>query len=155
MKNKALYLSITVAIVLMALATFSLLMISTPTQAAPPAAPTPLANFTVGGVQPAAFPFQAATAITADTNTAAVEVLRLGAVDVQYVIDHGTVNSTTLTVQYSNDNTNWVNGVALVTDSQADGTDITRVPVFGRWMRINQNVTGADTITITLLAVGR
>lgn len=37
----------------------------------------------------------------------------------------------------------------------ADGSDITRVPVFGRICGVNQNLSTTDTITITLNAVGR
>lgn len=149
MKSKLALLGIIMALLVI------LAMLSFPAVAAPPAAPTPIADFLLQGVQARAFNFQTRTAITADTNTSGVDVMGLSAVDVQYVIDHGTVNTTTLTVQYSNDNSNWVNGVALVSDSAADGTDITRVPVFGRYMRVNQNVTGTDAITITLTAVGR
>jgi hypothetical protein len=128
----------------------------TPTQAAPPAAPTPLANFLQSAVSPAhPFSFQTTTALAADTNTAGVDVLPLGAVDIQYIVDQGTTNTLTMTVQYSNDNTNWASGLALVSSNTADGTDITRVPVMGRWMRINQDLTNTNTITITLLAVGR
>jgi hypothetical protein len=122
--------------------------------AAPPLAPTPVANI-LDTDQANPFYFQTLTGVTADTNTEAIEVLVFDSLDIQHVIDHNTVNTTTLTVQYSNDNSNWVNGVALVTDSAADGTDITRVPVFGRYMRINQNVTSSNYISITLLAVGR
>lgn len=125
-----------------------------PASASPALAPTPVAN-TIAGEDGRFFNLQAATALAADTNTGGVEVLPFDALDVQYVIDHGTANTTTLTVQYSNDNSNWVNGVALVTGSTADGSDITRVPVFGRYMRVNQNLSTTDTITITLNAVGR
>lgn len=152
-------MTIAATITLLALFTFSLLVLSTPTNAAPPAAPTPVADFLVPAVQPRAFNFETVTAITADANTTGVDVLGLGAVDIQYVIDHvpsGEVQTTTLTVQYSNDNSNWVSGVALVSSSAADGTSITRVPVFGRWMRINKDVSSNSiAVTTTLTAVGR
>lgn len=128
---------------------------SGPVAASPALAPTPVADTIGGSSDGRFFNFQTATALAADTNTGGVEVLPFDALDVQYVIDHGTANTTTLTVQYSNDNSNWVNGVALVSASAADGSDITRVPVFGRYMRVNQNVSTTDTITITLNAVGR
>ena len=141
---------------------FMLVLIQAPNPtalAAPPAAPTPVADFLVPAVQPRAFNFETVTAITADANTTGVDVLGLGAVDIQYVIDHvpsGEVQTTTLTVQYSNDNSNWVSGVALVSTSVADGTSITRVPVFGRYMRINKDVSSNSiAVTTTLTAVGR
>lgn len=124
-------------------------------QAAPPAAPTPVADFLMPLKNASAFPFQAATALTADTNTTAVEVMNMSAVDVSYTIDISNVNTTTLKIQYSNDNTNWVDGLTLGSAVAADGSALTRVPVFGRYMRINQDVATADAITITLLGVGR
>lgn len=157
MKNKytGLAVSLALAFAFIALVAFSLLLASTPTQAAPPSAPTPVADFLMPLKNAAAFPLQSATAITADTNTTGVEVMNMSAVDVQYIIDHGTLNTTTLKIQYSNDNSNWVDGITLVSASAADGTSITRVPVFGRWIRVNQDVATTDTITITVLAVGR
>jgi hypothetical protein len=133
---------------------FMALSLGRPAQAAPPAAPTPVANIVTGG-DGQFFVLQPATAIAVDTNTNGPDVLRFDSLDVQYVIDHGTTNTTTLTIQYSNDGSNWVNGVALVTDSAVDGSDITRVPVFGRYMRVNQNVSTPDMVTITVNAVGR
>jgi len=128
-------------------------------EASPPAAPTPVADFLVGSVQPASVIFQAATALSVDTNTTGVEAMRFGAVDIQYTIDQtatGEVNTNTLKVQYSNDNSNWVDGLTLASANAADVTSITRVPVFGRYMRINQDITLTTIpVTITLLAVGR
>lgn len=124
-------------------------------QAAPPAAPTPVAApDSVGAGR--YFRFQPATAITADTNTGAVEVLNFETVDIEYTIDHGTVNTTTLKVQYSIEGDDWTDGATLVSASAADGAAVVaRVPVFGRYMRVNQDVTNSNTITITLTAVGR
>lgn len=123
-------------------------------QAAPPLAPTPVANI-LGSQQNTYFRFQPATALTADTNTNSIRLDEFNSIDIQYVIDQGTVNTTTLTIQYSNDGTNWVNGVALVTNSVADGSDITRVPMFGRYARINQNLTNSNAITITLTGLAK
>lgn len=126
-------------------------------QAAPPPAPTPLADYIVESGAPRIVTFQSATAIAADTNTSAIDLLYagVGVLDLQYVIDQGSTNTNTLTIQYSNDNSNWVDGLALVTNNVADASDITRVPVFGRYMRVEQDLTTTDTITITLVAVGR
>lgn len=123
-------------------------------QAAPPAAPTPVANI-LAADDVFWFRFQPTTVITSDTATTSIDVMKYNSLDVSHTIDQGTVNTTTLTIQYSNDGTNWVNGVALATSNAADATDITRVPVFGRYMRINQDVTNSNSITITLLAVAR
>lgn len=123
-------------------------------QAAPPAAPTPVANI-LQSQKAVFFRFQPTTAITADTNTGAIDVMDFNSLDVSHTIDQGTVNTTTLTIQYSNDGSNWDDGLALASNNAADVTDITRVPVFGRYMRVKQDVTNSNSITITLLAVGR
>lgn len=144
------------AVIVIALLALSLAYLGEPAHisAAPGAAPTPVANIlTADAVFP--FNFQVATALTADTNTSSREVMRYNAIDVQYVIDQGTTNTTTLTIQWSNDGSNWVAGPALVSNNAADATDITRVPVFGRYARINQNVTNSNPITITLLGIAR
>lgn len=123
--------------------------------AAPPAAPTPVAApDSVGGGH--FFRFQPATAIAADTYSPAVEVLGFETLDIEYALDHGTANTTTLTVQYSISGDNWTDGAALVSASASDAAAVVaRVPVFGRYMRVKQDVTNTNTITITLLAVGR
>lgn len=123
--------------------------------AAPPAAPTPVAEL-VERQDASYFVFVPATAITADAGTSARDVRGFNTLDVQYVIDHGTVNTTTLTVQYSIDNSHWTDGANLVAANAADADAVVaRVPVFGRYMRIYRNVTNANPITITLVAVGR
>lgn len=158
MKNKLIPLAGIVAMLTLGVLVSAGVFFGSPTQAAPPAAPTPVADFLVPAGQPTTISFQTATALAADTNTSGIEVMRLGAVDMQYIIDHvgsGEVNTTTLKIQYSNDNSNWVDGLTLVSASAADGTTITRVPVFGRYMRVNQDVTNAVAITITLTAVGK
>jgi len=130
----------------------------TETSASPPLAPTPVANI-LASDQAAFFRIQPALMLTADTNTSGRDVLGFNSLDIQYIVDvdANAVNTTTLTIQYSNDNTNWDNGVALGTLDAATGdhNDITRIPIFGRYVRINQDVTNTDDITITLLAVGR
>lgn len=130
-------------------------MNSEPALAAPPAAPTPVAApDSVGSGH--FFRFQPATAITVDTYSPAVEVLGFETLDIEYALDHGTANTTTLTVQYSISGDNWTDGAALVTASASDAAAVVaRVPVYGRYMRVKQDVTNTNTITITLLAVGR
>ena len=136
-------------------AAIALLPTYIPANASPHVAPTPVANIPSDSGA-STITFQPATALTADTNTrSSLDLKDFEYVDVSYTIDHGTTNTTTLTIQYSNDGSNWINGVALVSNSAADGSDITRVPMFGRYMRINQDVTNANAITITLLGVAK
>ncbi|HEX9925306.1 MAG TPA: hypothetical protein VGD99_21800 [Anaerolineae bacterium] len=147
-------LATVVAVMLMALALLPIA--GQPAQAAPPAAPTPVANLvsTDGG---RFFRFQPETAITEDTNTTGVDLLGFDWVDIQHVIDQNAGHNITITVQYSNDNSNWVAGAALATNASTDTTDIDRLPVFGRFMRIAQEVAdgSTDPVTVTVTAVGR
>jgi len=155
MKDRAFAASVgTLVIALVVIALVVIGSITGIVQAAPPAAPTPIANL-VNSNDTLNVTFQSATALTADTNTGGSQLPVYEWVDLQYVIDHGTVNTTTITIQFSNDNSNWVSGPAIVTDSAADGTDITRVPLFGRYVRFNQNVTNSNPITITLIGLAK
>lgn len=153
--NKYSYLGLAVAVsvVFTALVMFSLNTVST--QAAPAFAPTPVAAPDAAGIG-VAFSSQTATALTADTNTASVDLLRYKTLDVEYVIDQGTVNTTTITLQYSIDGSAWTDGVAVVTSNAADVTALTvRLPVFGRYIRFSQDVATSSPVTITLSGVAR
>ncbi len=152
--NKEKVTSISLGIIGAIMAFTIAMILLQPVQAAPPAAPTPVANLYQSN-EGRAVTFQSATALTADTNTRSVEVMNFDSVDFQLTVDHGTVNTTTFTIQYSNDGTNWDDGLALLTNNATDVTEITRVPVFGRYMRVKQDLTNANALTVTLLAVGR
>lgn len=155
-KQSAFNMALATIISLMLLALALVPLAGQPVQAAPPAAPTPVANLvnTDGG---RFFRFQPETAITADTNTTGVDVTGFDWLDIQHVIDQNAGHNITITVQYSNDNSNWVAGAALATNASADITDIDRLPVFGRYMRIAQEVAdgSTDPVTVTVTAVGR
>lgn len=122
--------------------------------AAPPLAPTPVANILESN-QARSFRMQPTTAISSDTNSTGLELMEFNALDIHTIIDQTTTNTTTLKIQYSIDGSNWVTGATLVNNNAADASDITRVPMFGRYARVNQDVTNSNTITITLWAVGR
>jgi hypothetical protein len=157
MKQKFTNLAWTLVIALIAILGGLGLFAGQGAQAAPPAAPTPVANI-LDTDNAVFFNFQTATALTADANTTGIEVLPFDSLDVQVVADVTIVtepNTTTLTIQYSNDGSNWSDGLALATSLATDTVSITRVPVFGRYMRVEQDVSLSDPITITLSAVGR
>lgn len=128
---------------------------SLPGHAAPPAAPTPVAAPDSVGVG-TYFPIQATSAITADTNSAWRDISKFQTVDIEYVIDQTDVNTVTLNVQYSIDGSTATAGVALVSANAADaGALVARVPAFGRYLRVEQDVSTSDLVTITITAVGR
>ena len=129
-------------------------------QAAPPAAPTPVANL-VNSNDALNVSFQSATALTADTNTGGQQLPTYEWLDIQYNITQATsasVNTTTIKIQFSNDNSNWVTGPTIVSASDtplATTSDITRVPIFGRYVRFNQDVTNSNPVTITLIGLAK
>lgn len=132
---------------------FMLSLVGGPVQAAPPAAPTPVANIPAPDSWQVVS-FQSLITVTADRGGNALQLPGFDYADIQYVIDQGsTTNTITLTVQYSNDNANWVSGEALVSGNAADATDITRVPLFGRYTRIYQDVTNSTDVTVTVLGL--
>ena len=127
---------------------------SQPAGAAPPAAPTAVANLVTSNGRQLFEPMNI-KAIAADFNTEAMDVSAYSWADVAYLIDQGTTNTTTVTIQFSNDKVTWVSGPAVVSANAADASDITRFPLFGQYMRFNVNVTGSDRITWTISALAR
>lgn len=77
--------------------------------------------------------------------------------DVQWVIDQtGAIpNTTTVKIQWSNDNTNWSDGPTVVSANAADGDGMVQVANLGRYTRAYADHTGAATMTLTLKAVAK
>jgi hypothetical protein len=96
------------------------------------------------------------TTIAADTYSKILDISAQEWCDFQYVVDQeidGTdPNTTTVTIQFSNDRTNWVDGPALATANVADASDMTRLPLFGQYMRFKMDVDNSYTPTWTINA---
>ena len=76
--------------------------------------------------------------------------------NLQWIIDEDVTtapNTTTLTVQWSMDNTTWSDGPNLVAAAVADGDGILQIPNLGRYMRVYEDHTGAQPITVTVKGV--
>lgn len=125
--------------------------------AAPLAAPTTVANIPSSD-RSLYINFQSALSMSTDTNTSGRLVGNYEYLDAQYVAAQDAGNRLTITIQFSNDNSNWVSGPTLanLASGSADRTDITRFPIFGRYVRFAQtmevDVTDPVTVTITGLA---
>lgn len=86
----------------------------------------------------------------------AVQVGKYKTLDVQVVIDVGTVNTTTLTLQYSNDGVNFVDGPVIGSAIVADTNTLAQVAAFGDVMRVKYDAATTSAITVTsLIAVGK
>jgi hypothetical protein len=77
--------------------------------------------------------------------------------DVQFVVDQNPTlqNTTTLTIQWSNDNVNWSDGPALVAANAADADGMVQVGNLGRYTRVYKDAHadgGAMTWTVKAVA---
>lgn len=128
-------------------------LVSRPASAAPFMIPTPVASVNLSGpgriVQ--IFPTEA---ITQDT-THCVPSASFNTIDTQYVVDVGTVNTTTLTLRYSNNATTFETGPNIASALVADGNGLAQYASFGAYACILANVVNTNTITVTVVGVGK
>jgi hypothetical protein len=120
--------------------------------AAPPAAPTP-ATVTYSPGTHTLQTFYDAEAITEDGCSALFEIADVELVDLHWIVDVGDVNTTTLTLRFSNENsvTNLVTGINVAASIAADQTNLQQFPLFGRYACLYADVTNTSPITITAL----
>lgn len=119
--------------------------------AAPVAGPTPI---TVPGLTSASFNTVVlfdAVRMTADRTSQCVDAAAYSVADVQYQIIQGSpVNTTTLTIQYTNRGGLRANGPNVVANNAQTATDMQQVPVFGRQICVLANVANSQPVTITV-----
>jgi hypothetical protein len=148
------------ALALILLAALQLVLAPAPAAvAAPPAAPTPVASIPGDSDNSLYINFQSATVIAADTNTTGRLVQGYEYIDFQITTDQTVVgtetNTTTFSVEFSNDNSNWDTGPAILSANAADATEITRIMTFGRYVRVKQDVTNTNNVTVTILGLAK
>lgn len=125
--------------------------------AAPPAAPTPV-SADRGMIQPQVAALMAAESIDADTRGGCVNTAAYGLIDVQYTIDQGTANTTTLSLLHTNDDpwetdAVYVTGAAVASNVATDTTDMQQMNAFGAWTCIYANVTNTNTVVVSVKAL--
>lgn len=127
--------------------------------AAPPAAPTPVANIPGDSDNSLYINFQSALSMSTDTNTSGRLVQGYEYLDAQYIAAQDAGNRLTITIQFSNDNSNWVSGPVLanLASGSADRSDISRFQLFGRYVRFAQTmeVDVTDPVTITIIGLAK
>lgn len=117
------------------------------------AAPTPatgntvltakrLQNFTTGQV------------VTQSFRTRAIQVPG-NLVDMQWVIDITDAQAATITLDYSNDGTNWVTGQSVVANATADASNMQQYRTFGLYNSLNTTLETTAPVTITLVGAGQ
>lgn len=125
-------------------------------QAAPNLAPTPVANLVVAANAPTLVTFATGNGISTTRAFASQAIGNATKADVQYVITQGTpANTATITIQYSNDNLNWVSGPALVSSNSTSTTDMTQVAILGFYQRISMTLAATNTVTVTVIGAVR
>lgn len=151
MKSKTLLFgSVFVALALM-VALSALMTGTAAVQAEPMAAPTP-----VSVDRSATLPVIASVYdgdITADTRLGCVQSADYNLADVMYTIDQGTVNTTTLKLQFTNDTPGatgaaYVDGLSIVASNAADATDLQQFQLFGAWTCVYADVTNTNTLGV-------
>ncbi len=146
-------LSAIVTALVLCLLVLSALSLNTPSsQAAPLAAPTPLAVAPKNAAPefPTIF---SSKVISADVRSDCFEVPDYAHVDLHWVIDMAAVNTTTLKLQHSNNNTSYVDGISFVSAAVADAESMQQYAIFGRWTCVYADVATTDLVTLTVLGV--
>jgi hypothetical protein len=150
MRTKSIAWTVIVAVTLLAI--FALSFGAPSSQAAPLAAPTPVA-ITPKNAAPEFPVFFNAKALTADTRSSCFEVPDYAAIDLMTIIDQGTTNTVTLKLQHSNDNINFADGLTAVAANEADATAMQQFLIYGRWTCIYADVINTNTVTVTVQGV--
>jgi len=155
-RTKNIFTSVIIGLLLLTVLHFVLAVPTSDVSAAPPAAPTPIANIPSSDSS-LNITFQSALSLQTSVNTSGRLVGNYEYVDVQYIAAQDAGNALTITIQYSNDNSNWVDGAVLANfaSTTADRTDITRFPLFGRYVRFAQTINNANPVTITILGLAK
>jgi hypothetical protein len=121
-------------------------------QAGPLAAPTPVMTG-YSAKAPTELTWWSETAVTTDGGSTALVVSQWQATDIQYVIDQGTVNTTTLKLQFSNDGVNWTDGATIASAIAEDGAVLSQQAVFGKFARVYADVSNTNPVTLTVLGI--
>lgn len=155
MKNSKLFGTIAVAVLM-----FAALLLTMNTAQAD--IPQPAALVTPVSVSPAApgageVVLLSAKVLTEDVSSATTVVKFYQRTDVQYVFDQtvvaGAPNTTTVKLQFSNDGTNWEDGATIATANAADGAALSQQAVYGKFMRVNADVSNSNPVTLTVIGI--
>ena len=156
MRKNSLVMAGAFALVLVAALIFSMSSVTPDTaMAAPAPAPTPVSATDSGGNN-AVVTFWSGEALTATGASSVQNVMDFERVDLQTTIDQGTTpNTITLKLQFSNDNTNWVDGATVVTANVADAGAMQQYAVFGRYARLYATAGNSESVTVTAIGVAK
>ena len=121
---------------------------------APAFAPTPQ-SFNPSVRDSQTFTFFSQESITADTREC-LDMHSYDGADISYVIDETTVNTITLKVQFSNDNSHYYDSAqTLASAVVADDDGFQRFLTYGRSVCIYADVANSNAVVITAIAQGK
>lgn len=126
--------------------------------AAPQAAVTPVAGVVHSGVRSDNLTFWTTEVITQDGCSALLNIQDHAKVDLQWVIDQGTLtNTTSFTTMWTNTGSasNLVTDTTVVNANSADATAGGQFALFGRQACIYADVTNANPLTVTFIGVAK
>jgi hypothetical protein len=152
--NKRFSLGIAVIVFAVAIVAGSFLLPAPAVQGAPHAIPTPITQSPRTAAPKVINFWSSATGLTSDTRSC-VNIAGYNTLDLHYVIDQGTVNTTTLTLQFSNISGAYVNGLAVVTANAADTADLKQYNVFGNEVCLYADVVNSNAWTITAVGIAK
>ena len=93
--------------------------------------------------------------LASDTRSSCYETAGSTVADVQYLIGQGAVNTTTITLQYTNDQVTFVDGGTVVSARAADGSGMVQLATFGRYSCFYTDLANTNDVTVTVNAVFR
>jgi len=75
--------------------------------------------------------------------------------DLHCVLDATLANTTTIKLQYSNDNVNWADGHSVIQNTGSDQNDMVQRYNFGAYTRLYATVTNSNPLTVTVVGIAR
>jgi len=144
----------TLAAILVALALLvaTIVFPALPASSAPAAVPTPVTFSGASGNNMKVTFFNGS--ITADSRVC-VDLSNYNKLDIQYIIDQGTVNTTTVKLQWSNDNVNYEDTATVVSANAADAHNGNQYLLFGTHNCIFADVTNGNALSIKVFGVAK
>jgi hypothetical protein len=154
MNIKRAFLPVLAVVLVLALVSGSLLSPMPSVQGAPAAVVTPITQY-MRQPAPKVINFWASpTALTEDTRVC-VNIDGYNTLDLHWVIDQGTVNTTTVTMQFSNITGDYVSGLVVESANAADTADMNQYNLFGRNVCLLADVVNSNPWTITAVGLAK
>lgn len=150
MKNK--FIPVFALVLLVAFLSALWLVPAAPVDAAPAAAITPV-TYSGQSSQSTKVTFFNGN-IAADTRTC-FDLSNYNKMDLQWVIDQGTVNTTTIKLQWSNDNVNFEDSATVASANTSDTHSGQQYVLAGQYNCIYADVTNSNALGLKILGVAK